>query len=101
LNTIEFNRNVVAWLSLSKEKTLKEMFMFAASLDEVADEEIRADRFEQVSDQILNQIRSRIEADEAEVHHINELMEEHQSESVDKIKTMFNQMIRFDNLHNR
>jgi competence protein ComEC len=101
LNTIEFNRNVVAWLSLSKEKTLKEMFMFAASLDEVADEEIRADRFEQVSDQILNQIRSRIEADEAEVHHIYELMEEHQSESVDKIKTMFNQMIRFDNLHNR
>lgn len=100
-HTILFNRSVVAWLSLSKEKTLKEMFMYAASLDEESDEEIRADRFELISDNIMNQVRQRVEYDEAEIVHINQMMEEHDSESVDKLKTMFNQMLRFERLHKK
>ncbi|GAB4273327.1 MAG: hypothetical protein Kow0029_12910 [Candidatus Rifleibacteriota bacterium] len=101
LDTIEFNRNIASWLGLGKEKTLKELFMYAASLDEESDPEIRAERFEQISSKILRQARQRIDADAAEIFEIEAMMEENKSEAVDKIQTMFNQMLKFDNLHNR
>lgn len=99
LSTVEFNRNIISWLGLSKEKTLKELFMFAASLDNETDPEVKAERFDFVSEQILDQAKRRIENGQAEIQQINELMEEHKSESVDDIKFMFNQMINFDQLH--
>ncbi|MFZ5952140.1 MAG: MBL fold metallo-hydrolase [Candidatus Rifleibacteriota bacterium] len=101
LSTAEFNRNIAAWLGLSKEKTLKQLFMFAASLDDEKDPEIRSQRFDMVSEEILFQIRTKIDQDESEIENIKELMQEHKSESVDEINTKFKQMIDFDKLHQR
>ena len=99
LTTADFNRNLVSWLALAKEKTLKELFLFAASLDNEENVEIKADRFEKVSSQIMQQIRNRLAEDAAGQLQVNELINEHRSESVDKIEAMFNQMIKFENLH--
>ncbi|MEW6712006.1 MAG: hypothetical protein AB1403_19440, partial [Candidatus Riflebacteria bacterium] len=99
LSTAEFNRNIAAWLGLSKEKTLKQLFMFAASLDDEKDPEIKSQRFEMVSEEILFQIRTKIDQGESEVESIKDLMQEYKSESVDEINTKFKQMIDFDKLH--
>ncbi len=99
LSTVEFNRNIVSWLALSKEKTLKELFMFAASLDEEADPEIRAERFDYVSKEILEQAKKRMSEDGTAIENINEMIEEHKSDSVNEIGLMFNQMINFERLH--
>jgi competence protein ComEC len=99
LDTIEFNRNIIEWLGLSKAKTLKQMFMFAASLENEEDPELRADKFKNVSTHIMQEIKSRIESDQNEIYHINEIMDEHESEPVNELRNMFNQMIKFDELH--
>lgn len=99
LNTIEFNRNIISWLGLAKEKSLKHLFMYAADLDNETDLEVKAERFEAVADQILSQIHQKIQDGELETDQIEELVEENRSESVEKINSMYQQLIRFDNLH--
>jgi hypothetical protein len=101
LSTIEFNRNIISWLGASRAKTLKQMFMMAASLDGEDNLEIRADKFNQLSKDILDQIRAKVESDPAELYNIKEMIDEHEGESMEKIRRMFNQMIMFEQLHQK
>ena len=99
LDTIEFNRNITKWLSLSKEKSLKELLDIVASVDEIDDYEVRAERFESLSKKLLRKIKTKIDNNPEQVDVIRALIQQHNSESIDRIDIMFNQMIMFDHLH--
>ncbi|MGM0600355.1 MAG: MBL fold metallo-hydrolase [Candidatus Rifleibacteriota bacterium] len=100
LDTIEFNRNITKWLSLSKEKSLKELLDIVASIDEIDDYEIKAERFENLSGKLLRKIRTKVENDPEQIDIIRALIAQHNSESIERIDIMFNQMINFDRMHN-
>jgi competence protein ComEC len=100
LDTIEFNRNITKWLSLSKEKSLKELLDIVASIDEIDDYEVKAERFENLSNKLLKKFKNKIENDPEQIDIIRALIAQHDSESIERIDIMFNQMINFDRLHN-
>ena len=99
LHTPSFNRQIVSWLGLGKEKTLKELFSFTASLEQEMDEEIKSDRLDKVSSQIFKRVRSELEQDSKNTDKIEKLLKQHQEATVESIRDRINQMLKFNNLH--
>ncbi len=100
LDTVAFNRNVIRWLSLGKEKTIREMLEYIADLDSESDPEIRVDRFEELSPIVIQHLRSELDGDEAAMRSIDEMLSEHgDSSSIEGLKRQIEQLHRFDSLH--
>ena len=57
LCTPEFNRSIIYWLSLGKEKTLRALTRSIAELDYEPNPEVRATRFENLSNAVLRNVR--------------------------------------------
>jgi len=99
LNTIPFNRNVIRWLSLGKEKNVKSLVRYISELEQEADPEIRAERFEALSKTVMKKVRREVDYDRSSLGEINSMLSEFNSESVDQLKLQIDQVYRFDNLH--
>ncbi|MBU1108380.1 MAG: MBL fold metallo-hydrolase [Candidatus Riflebacteria bacterium] len=100
LNTPTFNRNIIHWLSLGKEKTIRELLEYVADLDQEEDAEVRSERYERLSKTILKQVRSEFDGDNAALLNMNELLSEYDgSTTIDSLKLQVEQLRRFDSLH--
>jgi hypothetical protein len=99
MQTPLFNSQIISWLSLSKEKTLKELFSYAASLDHEEDAELKADRASAVVEKLVKKIRSDLDSNNASPEEINTLMNNFDSRTVDGMRPTINSMIRFKEVH--
>ena len=100
LDTVPFNRNVIHWLSLGKEKNIREVLEYIAGLDNEDDAEIRADRFEELSPIVMQHLRGELDGDAAAMSSIDELLSEYgDSSTIESLKSQVEQLQRFDNLH--
>ncbi len=99
LQTPLFNSQVISWLSLSKEKTLKELFSYAASLDNEDDAELKADRASAVVEKLIKKIRADLDAKNTSPEEINAMMNNFDSRTVDGLKPAINSMIKFKEVH--
>lgn len=100
LDTVPFNRNVIHWLSLGREKTIREMLEYISDLDSEDDAEIRADRYEELSPIVVQQMRSKLGNDAAAKQNVAEMLGEYgDSPSINSLKLQLEQLQRFDDLH--
>ena len=99
LNTVPFNRNIIHWLSLSKEKSIKALVRYVAELENEPDYEIRVERYDALSKTLIEKFRSDIDRDGAALKDVNLMLNQYRSEAVDQLKTQINQIYRFEDLH--
>lgn len=100
LDTVPFNRNVIHWLTLGKEKTIREMLEYIADLDTESDPEVRADRFEELSPIVIQHLRSELDGDAAAMNSVDKMLAEYgDSSSIEGLKQQVKQLHRFDTLH--
>lgn len=100
LDTVAFNRNVIHWLSLGKEKTIREMLEYISDLDSEGDAEIRADRYGELSPIVMQYLRTELDNDAAGMRNVAEMLNEYgDSPSINSLKLQLEQLQRFDNLH--
>lgn len=99
LGTVPFNRNIIYWLSLGKEKTVKSLVRYVAELDGEDDAEIRAERYEALSKTIVKKVRHEVDYDRSILRDVNDMFNEFSSPSVDQLKLKIDQIYRFDDLH--
>lgn len=97
--TATFNRNVVKWLSLGKEKKVKELVRYIAELDQETDPEIRAERYEALSKTVMKKVRHEVDYDRNSLSDIGAMLDEFNGTPVDELKMQINQVYRFDSLH--
>ncbi|MDD3147928.1 MAG: MBL fold metallo-hydrolase [Candidatus Riflebacteria bacterium] len=97
--TATFNRNVVKWLSLGKEKTVKALVRYIAELDQETDLEVRAERYEAISKTVMKKVRREVDYDRHALSEIGSMLDEHQGTPVDDLKMQIDQIYRFDSLH--
>ena len=99
LDTVPFNRNVIHWLTLGKEKTIRELVDYVADLDQEEDAEVRAERYERLSRIILKQVRSEFDGNSAAMLNMSELLSEYNGSTIDSLKLQVEQIHRFDSMH--
>lgn len=103
LDTVPFNRNVIHWLSLGKEKTLREMLDYIADLDAEADVEIRSARYEELAPIVIKQLRKELDsaAPANATDGLTETLAEYDDDNqmIDSLKRKLEQLRRFDYLH--
>jgi len=100
LDTAMFNRNVIRWLTLGKEKTIREMLEYVADLDNENDPEVRIDRLAELSPIVIQHLRSEFDGDAAAMRNVDELFSEYgDSNSLEGLRKQVEQLHRFDSLH--
>ena len=99
LNTVPFNRNVIRWLSLGKEKSIKALVRSIDELEEEVDHEIRAERYEALSNTLIDKIRHEVVNNNSSISEFNEMFDEFNSSTVEQFRTQVNHLYRFEDLH--
>lgn len=99
LGTVAFNRNVVKWLSLGREKNVKSLVRYISELDQENDPEVRAERYEALSKSVMKKVRREVDYDQNSLGEINTMLNEFNSPTVDQLKLQIDQVYRFDRLH--
>ncbi len=99
LSTVPFNRNVVKWLSLGREKNVKGLVRYISELDQENDPEVRAERYEALSKTVMKKVRREVDYDRNSLGDINSMLNEFRSPTVDQLKLQIDQVYRFDRLH--
>lgn len=99
LHTAAFNRNVIRWLSLGKEKSVKSLLRSIDELEYEADPEVRTERYEALSKTVINKIRHDVDNNGSSLGEINAMFDEFKSSTVEQFRTKVNHLYRFENLH--
>jgi competence protein ComEC len=100
LDTAMFNRNVIRWLTLGKEKTIRAVLEYIADLDNESDPEVRVDRLAELSPIVIQHLRGKLDGDASAMRNVDELFSEYgDSPSLAGLKRQVEQLHRFDNLH--
>lgn len=94
-----FNRNIVGWLSLGRDKTIKQLVQYIDELGEEYDPEIRSERFEELSKTVVRGIRNEVDANSSSLQDFNTLLKTYNSDAVDNIRMQVEQIYRFNTLH--
>ncbi|HNS09325.1 MAG TPA: MBL fold metallo-hydrolase [Candidatus Ozemobacteraceae bacterium] len=99
LSTPQFNRNVIYWLSLGKEKNVKSLVRYIAELENESDPEIRAERYEALSKTVMKKVRREVDYDRSALGDISGMLNEFNSSTVDQLKMQINEVYKFEDLH--
>lgn len=99
LNTAAFNRNLIGWLSLGREKTLRELVQYVDELATEIDPEVRTERYEALSKTIIKGIRKEVDNNRSALPDFNSMLKEYNSDTVDNLRLQVDQIYRFDSLH--
>lgn len=99
LHTVAFNRNMISWLSLGREKTIKELVQYVDELTDESDPEVRAERYESLSRTIIKGIRKEVDTNRSVLPEFNNMLKEYNSDTVDNLRLQVDQIYRFDSLH--
>lgn len=100
LHTVAFNRNIINWLSLGKEKSVRDLVRFVAELDNEFSTEVKAEKYDELSNTILKRVREDMELDREAYSNFKDLLREHEaSEAINNLRMQADQLYRFDSLH--
>lgn len=99
LCTPAFNRSIIYWLSLGKEKTLRALTRSIAELDYIEDPEVRANQYEALSEAVLNNVKMSIQEGGNGLKEIKREMDNYECESIDKLKRQVQQMDTFEQIY--
>jgi len=99
LSTIEFNRNIIAWLTAAKNRSIGSIVRSIAELDSEPDPEIKADRYQALSDSLLKRIRNEVTRNTAVFYDVNEEVSNYSGDTIDALKRQLNDVYRFERLH--
>ncbi len=100
LCTPAFNRKICYWLSLGKEKTLRALTRSIAELDYESNPEIRATKYEALSDAIMRNVRQSIDEGKG-LDAIKKEMSNYQGESIKQLKRQIQQLDTYENIYSR
>lgn len=99
LDTVPFNRNIIHWLSLGKEKTIRELLEYIADLDTEEDAEVRIERYAELSPMVVEYLRSEMDSDSAALQNMNQMLNDYDSSAINSLRLEIEQLKRFDDLH--
>ena len=99
LDTVPFNRSIIHWLTLGKEKTIRELLDYISELDTEEDAEVRIERYAELSPMVVQYLRSAIDTDAAALQNMNEMLNEYDSSAINSLKVEIEHLNRFDSLH--
>jgi hypothetical protein len=98
IQTPQLNRCVVEWLSLAKEKTLREILESMAALDSVADKELAAMRYDEMKKVILENVQAYVKAGNPDA--VKDSFDGVTGKAITKIKGEIKSILKFQTLHN-
>lgn len=101
LSTPEFNRSIIYWLSLGKEKTLRGLARSIADLDFEPNPEVRATKFENLSNAVLKNVRRSIAEGGNGLKVIKREMENYESESINLLKRQIQQIDTYEKIYSK
>ncbi|MBF0501689.1 MAG: MBL fold metallo-hydrolase [Candidatus Riflebacteria bacterium] len=97
LQTPEFNRCVISWLAMAREKTLRELITAAGELKDVSDAELRAVRYEGIRSRALDLSASYVKIGRPDA--IQDAFSGLSGYGVDKLKAEIESTIKFSHVH--
>ena len=101
LCTPEFNRSIAYWLSLGKEKTIRALTRSIAELDYEPNPEIRASRFETLSNAVINNVKQSIDEGGKGLEKVKKEMENYNSESINLLKRQIQQIDNYQKIYSK
>ncbi len=101
LSTVDFNRSIVAWLTEGRTKTIGSIVRSIVALESERNLELKADRYEFLSDSLIQKIRSNGHDTISSYQEANHEISGHSGELLDSLKKKLNDAYRFDRFHNR
>ena len=99
LCTPAFNRKICYWLSLGKEKTLRALTRSIAELDYEPNPEIRATKFEALSEAVLRNVQQ--SEDGKALNEVKREMDNYQGESIKQLKRQIQQIDTYKKIYSK
>lgn len=101
LSTVEFNRSIVSWLTKGRTRTIRSIVRSIVELEKERNIELRADRFEFLSDSLIKKIRTNTSDSISSYQEANHEIGGHSGELLESLRKKLSDAYRFDKFHNR